>query len=82
MAFYTQSAFYARSAVCTFIKYQTLDKTLVLGHFEFEGIRKAFRGKIVSFHIFGQTTGYRISIVSREPIRLPKIQYPVFGIRI
>ena len=30
--------------------------------------------------IFGQTTGYRIYMVSREPIRLLEIQYPVFGI--
>ena len=30
--------------------------------------------------IFGQTTVYRISNVSREPIRLPEIQCPLFGI--
>ena len=30
--------------------------------------------------IFGQTTGYRIYTVHREPIRLPEIQYPVRGI--
>ena len=29
--------------------------------------------------IFGQTTGHRIYTVSREPIRIPEIQYPVFG---
>ena len=29
--------------------------------------------------IFGQTTGHRIYTVSREPIRLPQIQYLVFG---
>ena len=34
----------------------------------------------VSVSIFGQTAVYRIYTVSREPIRLPKIQYPVFGI--
>ena len=28
--------------------------------------------------IFGQPTGYRIYTVSREPIRLLEIQYPVF----
>ena len=32
----------------------------------------------LSVSIFGQITGYRIYIVSREPIRLLKIQYPVF----
>ena len=30
--------------------------------------------------IFGQTTEYMIYTVNREPIRLPEIQYPVFGI--
>ena len=34
----------------------------------------------LSVSIFGQTTGYRICTVSREPIRLPEMQYPVFGI--
>ena len=33
-----------------------------------------------SVSIFGQTTEYRIYTVSREPIRLLEIQYPVFGI--
>ena len=32
------------------------------------------------FPHLGQTTGYRIYTVSREPIRLPEIQYPVCGI--
>ena len=34
----------------------------------------------LSVSIFGQTTGYGIYTVSREPIRLPEIQNPVFGI--
>ena len=34
----------------------------------------------LSVSIFGQTTEYRIYTVSREPIILPEIQYPVFGI--
>ena len=33
-----------------------------------------------SVSIFGQTTGYSIYAVSREPFILPEIQYPVFGI--
>ena len=47
----------------------------VLGHFEgkFSVIK-------LSVSIFGQTKGYRIYTVRREPIRLPEIQYPVFGI--
>ena len=43
-----------------------------------------FEGKFsvikLSVSIFGQITVYRIYTVSREPIRLPEIQYPVFGI--
>ena len=38
------------------------------------------RGNLVSVSIFGQITRYRIYTVSREPIRLLEIQYPVFGI--
>ena len=34
----------------------------------------------LSVSIFGQTTGDRIYTMSREPIRLPEIQYLVFGI--
>ena len=34
----------------------------------------------LSVSIFEQITGYRIYTVSREPIRLLEIQYPVFGI--
>ena len=34
----------------------------------------------LSVFIFGQTTGYRIYTMSRESIRLPKIQHPVFGL--
>ena len=61
---------------------QTLDKnisistaTLVFSHFEgkFSVIK-------LSVSIFGQTTGYRIHTLSREPIRLPEMQHPVFGI--
>ena len=49
--------------------------TRVFGHFveKFSVIKM-----LVS--IFGQITVYKIYTVSREPIRLPKIQYPVFGI--
>ena len=67
-----------------FIKYQTLYKknlkfyflpTRVFDHFEEEiPIIK------LSVSIFGQTTGYKVFSVSREPFRLPEIQYPVFGI--
>ena len=32
----------------------------------------------LSVSILGQTTGYRIYTLSREPIRLPEIQYLVF----
>ena len=34
----------------------------------------------LSVAIFGEATGYMIYTVSREPIRLPEIKYPVFGI--
>ena len=34
----------------------------------------------LSVSIFGQTAVYRIYTVSREPMRLPEIHYPVFGI--
>ena len=34
----------------------------------------------LSVSIFGQTEVYRIYTVSREPMRLPEIQYPVIGI--
>ena len=33
-----------------------------------------------SVSIFEQTTGYWVDITNKEPIRLPEIQYPVFGI--
>ena len=33
----------------------------------------------LSVSIFGQITGYRIYTMSREPIKLLEIQYPVFG---
>ena len=52
-----------------------LPPTRVFGHFE--GNLSVI---IWSVSIFGQTTKYRICTVSREPIRLPEIQYPVFGI--
>ena len=66
-----------------FIKYQTLDQylelyflpTRVFGHF----VEKFSVSKNVS-SIFGQATAYKIYTLSREPIRLPEIQYPVFGI--
>ena len=67
-----------------FIKYNTLDKkylefyflpTPVFGHFE-----GTFSVKQLAVSIFGQTTGYRIYTVSREPIRLLEIQYLVFSI--
>ena len=49
--------------------------TRVFGHFQ---------GKCtvlnLLFSIFGQTTGYRIYTVSKKPVRLPEIRYPVFGI--
>ena len=34
----------------------------------------------LSVSIFGQTSGYRIYTMGREPIKNPEIQYPVFGI--
>ena len=34
----------------------------------------------LSVSIFGQITGYRIYTVSRQPIRIREIQYPMFGI--
>ena len=41
-----------------------------------------FKGKLsvikVTVSIFGQAAVYRIYTVSREPIRLPEIQHPVF----
>ena len=54
-----------------FIKNQTLDKNI---SFYFLSIR------VFGVFIFGQTAVYRIYTVSREPIRLPEFQYPVFGI--
>ena len=47
----------------------------VFGHFEAK-----FSAIKLSVSTFWQTTGYRIYTVSREPIRLPEIQYPMFGI--
>ena len=49
--------------------------TVVFGYFEGK-----FSVIILSVSIFGQTAGYRIYTMSREPIRLPELQYPVFGI--
>ena len=49
--------------------------TQVFGHF----VEKISVIKML-VSIFGQITVYKIYTVSREPIRLPKIQYPVFGI--
>ena len=42
---------------------------------------KIFCAKIL-VSIFEQTTVYKIYTVSREPIRLPEIKYPVFGINL
>ena len=47
----------------------------VYGHFE-----RKFSLIKLSVSIFGQTAGYVVYIVSSEPIRLPEIQYPMFGI--
>ena len=49
--------------------------TRVFGHF----VEKISVIKML-VSIFGQITVYKIYTVSREPIRLLKIQYPVFGI--
>ena len=66
-----------------FIKYQTLDKisrilnlpTPVFSHFEGK-----FSVMKLSVSILGKTAGYRIYTMSRKPIRLQEIKYPVFGI--
>ena len=42
--------------------------------------RNIFPDKIVSFHNCIKYKKNRIYTVSREPIRLPELQYPVFGI--
>ena len=66
------------------IKYQTLDKNIsnfIFYQFEFSAISREKVSMIkLSVSISRQTTGYRISTVSIEPIRLPEIQYSVFGI--
>ena len=49
--------------------------TQVFGHFEGK-----FSVVKFSVSIFGQTMGYRNYTMSREPIRLPEVQYTVFGI--
>ena len=67
-----------------FIKYQTLDKNISNFHFYRLQFSATFEGKFpvitLSVTVFGQTTGYRIYTANREPIRLPEIQYAVFGI--
>ena len=67
-----------------FIKYQTLDKNIsnyIFYRLEFSAILwKNFSVTKMLVSIFGQITVYKIYTVSREPIRLTKIQYPVFGI--
>ena len=66
-----------------FIKYQTLEK-IFRTIFSTNSSFRPFCGKIfvikMLVSIFGQITVYKIYTVSTEPIRLPKIQYPVFGI--
>ena len=67
-----------------FIKYQTQDKNIsncIFYRLEFSAIlwKKVSVIKML-VSIFGQTTVYKIYTVSREPIRLPEIQYPMFGI--
>ena len=62
-----------------FIKYQTLDVVYV----EVLSVNPCkYLESIVSrsVSIFGQTAGYRIYTVSREPIRLPEMQYPGIGV--
>ena len=61
-----------------FIKYQTLDKNI--SNFIFDHFKGEFSAIKLSVSIFEQTAVYRIYIFSRESIRLPEIQYPVFGI--
>ena len=67
-----------------FIKYQTLDKNIlnyIFYRLEFLAILwTKFSVIKMLVSIFGQTIVYKIYTVSREPIRLPEIQYPVFGI--
>ena len=68
-----------------YIKYQTLDKNIsnfIFYRLEFSAIFNKVKFSVIklSVSIFGQTAVYKIYTVSREPIRLPEIQYPVFGI--
>ena len=67
-----------------FLKYQTRDKKYLEFYFLPTRVFSHFEGKFsmrkLSVSIFGQTTGSMIYTVSREPIRLPEIQNPVFGI--
>ena len=67
-----------------FIKYQTLDKNIlnyIFYRLEFLAILwTKFSVIKMLVSIFGQTIVYKIYTVSREPIRLLEIQYPVFGI--
>ena len=68
-----------------FIKYQTLDKNIsnyIFYRLEFLAILwTKFSVIIMLISIFGQTTVCKIYTLSREPIRLPEIQYPVFDIQ-
>ena len=61
-----------------FIKYQTLDKNI--SNFIFDHFKEEFSAIKLSVSIFEQTAVYRIYIFSGESIRLPEIQYQVFGI--
>ena len=69
-----------------FVKYQILqlDKKYLPFYFLPTRVFDHYEGKLfvikLSVSIFGQTTGYRLYTVSKEPIRLLEIQYPVFGI--
>ena len=36
----------------------------------------------LSISTFGQITVCRVYTVSREPLKLPEVQYPVFGIQL
>ena len=66
-----------------FIKYQTLDKNIsnyIFYRLQFSAILWTKFSVIMLVSIFGQTTEYKIYTLSREPIRIPEIQYPVFDI--
>ena len=84
----TESAFTSsyptRVSGIVLFKYQTLDENIwsfIFYRLEFLAIlRKDFSVIKLSVSIFEQTTGNMNCTVSRKPIRLPEIQYPVFDI--